>query len=263
MREEFPAEFKERLAFSQMKDPKTMTRWLLEYRKFMLMSFMAQEDTLYPSYQVHQVWQFHIQNTSHYREFCTRVFGRVLMHRPDFGGLAERRNNRVSYEKTLSFYEELFQCAPQEDFWEPVALRFHENNTAHRYVNIYRLSLVLTLDAWIRFDLSLITKTSSGSSAVFKEKVLFRRARKAERKIQRQSLLIERSQRMRREEGSLLEVDQIEVAAEEDYFMQRPREKSIALPSPKTKKDKDKNRHGTHSAAPVAKNSLPNSMPLL
>ena len=56
MREDFPQEFKSRLAFSQMKDPKTMTRWLLEYRKFMLMCFMAQEDTLYPSYQVHQVW---------------------------------------------------------------------------------------------------------------------------------------------------------------------------------------------------------------
>ena len=68
------------------------------------------------------------------------------MHRPDFGGIAERRNNRVSYEKTLSFYEELFQTQPIEDIWEPVDLRFHENNTAHRYVNIYRLSLVLTLD---------------------------------------------------------------------------------------------------------------------
>ena len=74
-------------------------------------------------------------------------------------------------------------------------------------------------------------------------------------------MLIERSKKILRHDGSMLEIDQIEVAAEEDNHITRPRERSIVLPNPKTKLEKDKNRAATTSAAVVHKDSIPSSLP--
>ena len=59
--------------------PLTANRWILEYRKFLFLSFFTTKQVV-PSEPVHIVWKMHQGYSAHYRKSCHSIFGEPLVH---------------------------------------------------------------------------------------------------------------------------------------------------------------------------------------
>ena len=55
----FPAKFTDNLMNEQMIDINTANKWILEYRKFLIMAYLT-DNMISPSEQVDQVWHLHM-----------------------------------------------------------------------------------------------------------------------------------------------------------------------------------------------------------
>ena len=94
-----------------------------EYRKFVFLALVADHQVT-PSDQVDQVWHLHLLfSDAYWNDFCPRVLGRPLHHRPAKGGQAERDRFHDFYRATIRSYRQHFG-EPPADLWPPLDVRF-------------------------------------------------------------------------------------------------------------------------------------------
>jgi hypothetical protein len=99
-------------------------KYIREYKKFVLMVACTQY-MVSPSEQVDQVWHLHQNfNPKKYREDCTPVFGRILIHCPSLGGPSEDAKYEGIYDQTVQYYHSLFNNERPKEIWEPLDERF-------------------------------------------------------------------------------------------------------------------------------------------
>lgn len=84
-----------------------------EYRRFLYLA-ATQGEVVAPSPLIDEVWHHHIQDTQAYVEnFCPRVFGRLLHHRP---GRPSAKHD-PAYGRTLELYARKFHEEPNPLVW--------------------------------------------------------------------------------------------------------------------------------------------------
>ena len=99
-----------------------------EYKKFIFLLAIANHP-LTPSDQVDQVWHLHLLYTeSYWNDFCENFIGKKIHHGPTQGGDNERDKFENWYEKTKSFYLEIFEIKPPIDIWPSSEIRFADIN---------------------------------------------------------------------------------------------------------------------------------------
>ncbi|CAF1502460.1 unnamed protein product [Rotaria sordida] len=89
-----------------------------EYRKFLLLTKMYENQAVVPSKLVDKVWHYHILDTQAYAVDCENVFGRFLHHYPYWGmrGESDLKSLQDAFSMTLQLYEKEFGPAP-ENIW--------------------------------------------------------------------------------------------------------------------------------------------------
>ena len=103
-------------------------RAILEYKKFMFL-LVNSDCPLTPSDQVDQVWHLHLLYTqSYWDHFCDKTLCKKIHHGPTNGGGNEREKFTNWYEKTKTFYLEIFKNEPPIDIWPSNDIRFSEIN---------------------------------------------------------------------------------------------------------------------------------------
>ena len=140
----FPTKFIENLMNEQMIDTNTVNRWLLEYRKFLVMAYLS-DKMISPSEQVDQVWHFHMTYTQHYRATWQSLIRKEFKHSPSNGSVSDGEKFERIYGDTLTFYSDVFLSDPPDDVWEPIALRFNQKNFNFKTVNLYRLAVTYSM----------------------------------------------------------------------------------------------------------------------
>ena len=118
--------FSERLARENSWSLEYALRAIIEYKKFMFLLGEAPHP-LTPSEPVDQVWHLHLIYTqSYWIDFCEKTLGKLIHHQPTQGGAQERDKFTDWYQKTLSFYEQLFDQPPPTDLWPSPTVRFRD-----------------------------------------------------------------------------------------------------------------------------------------
>ena len=140
----FPKKFVENLMDEHLIDINTANRWVLEYRKYLVMSYLTNK-IISPSEQVDQVWHFHQTYTQHYRATWQALLEKEFKHIPSNGSKTDSDKYEGIYGDTLGFYEAIFLSDPPDDVWEPIALRFNHKNFNFKYINLYRLAVVYSM----------------------------------------------------------------------------------------------------------------------
>lgn len=90
--------------------PRAANTVVEQYRNFLFLN-KKYGDTfeLPPSREIDEAWHAHILHTERYHEFCERVFGRYLHHRPATVGNIDTKNNLAdAFEKTQALYKKEF-----------------------------------------------------------------------------------------------------------------------------------------------------------
>jgi hypothetical protein len=140
----FPPRFLDNLMHEQLIDVNTANKWLLEYRKYLVMAYLS-DQMISPSEQVDQVWHLHMTYTQHYRATCDTLVEREFKHAPSSGGSSEGDKFKSIYADTLSFYRAIFLLDAPSDVWEPIDTRFDNKNFEFRNINLYRLAVVFSM----------------------------------------------------------------------------------------------------------------------
>lgn len=140
----FPPRFLDNLMNEQLIDVYTANKWLLEYRKYLVLAYLS-DTSISPSEQVDQVWHLHMTYTQHYRATCQTLVEREFKHTPSLGGSAEGKKYENVYDETLSFYKEIFLVDPPSDVWETPQQRFEMKNFEYRNINLYRLAFLFSM----------------------------------------------------------------------------------------------------------------------
>lgn len=140
----FPAQFTNILMSEQLIDINTANKWILEYRKFLVMAYLT-DNMISPSEQVDQVWHLHMTYTQHYRATCKTLVEHDFKHSPSEGGQSEGQKFENIYGDTLSFYKSVFTIDAPVDVWESTQQRFDMKNFSFRTVNLYRLAVLYSM----------------------------------------------------------------------------------------------------------------------
>ena len=99
-------------------------RVITEYRRFLYLAVVAGHP-LCPSDAVDQAWHQHMLDSQGYwRDFCPRVLGQPLHHRPSTGQEGERQRLGEWYRRTLASYATTFGAPPPADIWPQETKRF-------------------------------------------------------------------------------------------------------------------------------------------
>ncbi len=87
-----------------------------EYRRFLALNLMYQDQAIVPSHNVDMFWHAHILDTAAYRVDCEKVFGEFFDHFPYFGmrGDDDAADLAVAYDETLGLYALNFGTSPEE-----------------------------------------------------------------------------------------------------------------------------------------------------
>lgn len=128
----------------QLIDVNTANKWILEYRKFLVMAYLT-DKMISPSEQVDQVWHLHMTYTQHYRAMCRTLIEHDFKHSPSAGGGTEGQKFENIYDDTLSFYKAVFTIDAPADVWETTQQRFDMKNFSFRTVNLYRLAVLYSM----------------------------------------------------------------------------------------------------------------------
>lgn len=99
-------------------------RVITEYRRFLYLAGVAGHPVC-PSDAVDQAWHQHMLDSQGYwQEFCPRVLGLPLHHRPSTGQEGERQRLGEWYRRTLDSYATTFGAPPPADIWPGETERF-------------------------------------------------------------------------------------------------------------------------------------------
>lgn len=140
----FPPRFLGNLMNEQLIDVNTANKWLLEYRKYLVLAYLT-NSMVSPSEQVDQVWHLHMTYTQHYRATCQTLLEKEFKHTPSLGGSSEGKKYEGVYEDTLSFYKAIFLSDPPQDVWETPQQRFEMKNFEYRNLNLFRLAILYSI----------------------------------------------------------------------------------------------------------------------
>ncbi|MEM0543536.1 hypothetical protein WFZ85_13005 [Flavobacterium sp. j3] len=118
--------FTDRLARENGWSIEYAVRTILEYKKFIFLLTLS-DHPLTPSDQVDQVWHLHLLYTqSYWVDFCDTTIKRKIHHNPTKGGDNEKSKFNNWYEKTKTFYQEVFKLEAPNDIWPTSEIRFSE-----------------------------------------------------------------------------------------------------------------------------------------
>mmetsp|Transcript_10629 Transcript_10629/g.12098 ORF Transcript_10629/g.12098 Transcript_10629/m.12098 type:complete len:453 (-) Transcript_10629:480-1838(-) len=140
----FPARFLDNLMMEQLLDANTANKWLLEYRKYLVLAHLT-DNMISPSEQVDQVWHLHMTYTQHYKATYQTLIERDFKHSPSSGGSSEGKKFEKIYEDTLDFYKQVFMTDAPPDVWETTQQRFEMKNFEFRNINLYRLAVLYSM----------------------------------------------------------------------------------------------------------------------
>lgn len=140
----FPPRFLDNLMSEQLIDANTANKWLLEYRKYLVLAYLT-DQMISPSEQVDQVWHLHMTYTQHYRATYQTLIERDFKHSPSAGGSSEGKKFQNIYGDTLDFYKAVFLMDAPTDVWESVKQRFEMKNFEFRNINLYRLAVLYSM----------------------------------------------------------------------------------------------------------------------
>ena len=140
----FPDNFVQNLMKEQLIGFNTANRWLLEYRKYLVLAYFI-DKMISPSEQVDQVWHLHMTYTQHYRATYQTLIERDFKHAPSSGGSSEGKKFEDIYLETLKFYKAMFLICPPDDVWETPQQRFEMRNFEYRNINLFRLAVLYSM----------------------------------------------------------------------------------------------------------------------
>ena len=78
-----------------------------EYQRYLIMRVLHPDELPLYSLPIDAVWHAHILFTQKYREFCDKIYGKYLDHRPYPKEEFSARFNEY-FQRTLQLYEEAF-----------------------------------------------------------------------------------------------------------------------------------------------------------
>ena len=140
----FPPRFLDNLMNEQLIDINTANKWLLEYRKFLVLVYFSNGD-VYPSEQVDQVWRLHASYTQHYRLTYQTFLERDFKYFDPNGYYHDTSNKGVFYSNSLSLYKAIFLIDTPGEVWETPENRFAPKNIEFMNINLYRLAVLYSL----------------------------------------------------------------------------------------------------------------------
>lgn len=140
----FPANFLNNLMNDNCIDVNTANKWILEYRKFLVLAFHSKE-MITPSEQVDLVWHMHMDYTQHYRFTCFTFLNKEFKHGPTAGGKTAGMLYDATYGSTTQLYKDIFQMDPPDDVWGSNDVRFDPKKFMFRNVNLFRLATLYSM----------------------------------------------------------------------------------------------------------------------
>lgn len=105
-----------RFAEEQQLSPEIAAQYEKEFKKFILLKF-AQKRRYGMNGKVDDYWHTFIVHTEEYQEFCDKLFGRFLHHRPASDSQAKNSMEGLSYFRMLVDYFRFFKEPPPKDIW--------------------------------------------------------------------------------------------------------------------------------------------------
>lgn len=85
-----------------------------EYLRFIVLASLGER--VVPSVSVDEIWHTHLTFTRNYWDgMCAKILNYPLHHDPS--GLVPNQKDRNDYQKTLQFYEDIFQQIPPSEVW--------------------------------------------------------------------------------------------------------------------------------------------------
>jgi uncharacterized protein (TIGR04222 family) len=109
--------YSNRLAKENGWTPVYAKRVIDEYKKFTFLAVAAGHGVT-PSKAVDEAWHLHLLYTqSYWEQFCPKVLGQPLHHRPSNGDQEQDMKFQNWYQNTLASYERLFNESPPADIW--------------------------------------------------------------------------------------------------------------------------------------------------
>lgn len=105
-----------RFSEEQQVTPELAAEYEKEFKKFILLKF-AQKRRYGMNGKVDDYWHTFIVHTEEYQEFCDKLFGRFLHHRPASDSQAKNSMEGLSYFRMLVDYFRFFKEPPPKDIW--------------------------------------------------------------------------------------------------------------------------------------------------
>ena len=91
-------------------DPETCEQAELEYKRYLQLNRMHEDQPIVPTTTMDTMWHFHILDTKAYHRDCQETFGYYFHHYPYFGmrGKQDEENLKNAFFKTCELYEQAF-----------------------------------------------------------------------------------------------------------------------------------------------------------
>jgi len=100
-----------------------------EFRKYVFILACFAEEVLAPSADVDEAWHLALQFTRRYALMCERFLGEFKHHTPSISD-ENQRQLRLTLDRTLQVYEQLFCQVPPRDIWSSEDRRYPSRQPA-------------------------------------------------------------------------------------------------------------------------------------